>query len=180
MRAIQRLALLTKQAKLDPVTANALGVGGVGALAGGAIGGLSGLVSPGYYEKNEYDKDGIKFTRRMRRSRLGAALGNALNGAAAFGLGGAALGGMAAEGSRFIPTLGYKIRSNQLQKAIDETPLGLELLKLKGEKFTNDLTGQTYANLPRKVQMGMLDKPENVLYNNFFSRLANKVVGSKQ
>ena len=90
---------LNKLGSLDPSTANAIGLGGLGALAGGAVGGL-GALAGGEDESDEPELDGMGRTKRDSKGRIKfvknkpSVLGGALTGS----LIGGGLGGLAGYG----------------------------------------------------------------------------------
>lgn len=90
---------LSKLGSLDPSTANAIGLGGAGALAGGVIGGL-GALSGGDEDSDEPELDDMGRTKRDSKGRIKfvknrpSVLGGALTGS----LIGGGLGGLAGYG----------------------------------------------------------------------------------
>jgi hypothetical protein len=158
-----------KQAALDPALANALGLGGLGAAAGGAIGSLSGLVAPGHSEEViGEDEQGRKIIRKVRKNRLLEGLKQGLGGAAALGLGGAALGGLGTEGMRFVPKIQSMIRREQI-KDNPLNPLGI------GERLGLDASDMIWDALPREAQHGFMAQNTPQIYDNPLSRGANTV-----
>ncbi len=156
-----------KQAALDPAIANALGLGGVSALGGGAFGALSGLLNPGY-EENVIgeDSEGNKIITRMPKARLSQALYGGLSGALAGGLGGAAVGGLGTEAMRAMPLLKNYLKRHQLK----DSPIGGPATALTHGEDT------VWKNLPRDWQHGYMSQEFKDVYNNPLSRGANTAV----
>lgn len=170
-----RISAMYKQAKLDPVQANALGLGGAGALVGGGLGALSGALRPAEDENGK--SKGI--LRRM--------LGGGLSGAATGGLIGGSVGALGTELTRPIVSGGLKGRGAYLEHTgknlaavqpktwSDRLNNMAERTNNTAEYALNELARQGYNSGSRAQQHGMNSKLMPAIYDNPFSRTANQV-----
>jgi hypothetical protein len=170
----QRLAKLEaneakaeKEAALDPAVANALGLGGIGAAAGGVLGSISGFADPGHDEEViGEDENGRKIIRKVPKSRLAQALGSGLGGALAGGLGGAALGGLGTEAMRYVPKVQNMIKREQSK----DHPLGMI------DRGLSHVGDSIWDMLPREGQHSIMSQKVPMVYDNPLSRGANTAV----
>lgn len=124
-------AFAEKRAALDPATANALGLGGAGALAGGISGMLGGYFNPGYEDRP--DENG--FLRRRQRNRLKEMFSKGLTGSAL----GAALGGQ----------IGYAGTEMVRPFAAQQLRQDVENLRARGQELANGNSLQNLKEIAR-------------------------------
>jgi hypothetical protein len=156
-----------KQAALDPAVANALGLGGVGAAAGGVLGSISGFADPGHDEEViGEDENGRKIIRKVQKSRISEALKRGLGSAAGLGLGGALVGGLGTEAMRYIPKVENMARREQSK----DKPLGMI------ERGLTHAGDYLWDMVPRDDQHRFMAEKAPMFYDNPLSRGANAAV----
>jgi hypothetical protein len=155
-------AFAEKRAALDPAIANALGLGGAGAVLGGGIGALSGLISPQKEDESEESNNYDYLSKAFTRGLTGAAIGGGLGGLA---------GGFGTEGVRLLAP---KFMQNDIDR-ISKQPFSLQKTKDLAEAYAKKIL---YENSSRAGQHNMLKshKPTEFLYSNIFSDAANRGV----
>jgi len=165
-----RISAMHKQAKLDPALANALGLGGAGALVGGGLGALGGALRPAEDENGK--SKGI--LRRM--------LGGGLSGATTGGLIGGSVGALGTELTRPIMSAalkGQEAYSTQKATNLANEPVSISNLFNRGKANTIALAAakahQGYNNKSRADQHAFNSTLIPRLYDNPLSRTANQV-----
>lgn len=170
-----QISAMHKQAKLDPALANALGLGGAGALVGGGLGALGGALRPAEDENGK--SKGI--LRRM--------LGGGLSGATTGGLIGGSVGALGTELTRPLVSAGLRGRGAYLERTgqnlaavqpktwSDRLNNMAERTNNTAEYALNELARQGYNSGSRAQQHGMNSKLMPGLYDNPLSRAANQV-----
>lgn len=184
-----QISAMHKQAKLDPALANALGLGGAGALVGGGLGAISGALRPAEDENGK--SKGI--LRRM--------LGGGLSGASTGGLIGGSLGALGTELTRPLVSAGLRGRGAYLERtgqnlartgkdlaAVEPKTVSDRLNNIAArtnnmaerthnvtEYGLNELARLGYNSSSRAQQHGMNSKLMPGLYDNPLSRAANQV-----
>ena len=153
---------LSKLGSLDPSTANAIGLGGAGALAGGVIGGLGAL--SGDDESDEPELDNMGRTKRDSRGRIKfvknrpSVIGGALTGS----LIGGGLGGLAGYG-------GTELARTSLANAAMAPKDNASLL----DKAKSVAQQAIYNNSSRADQFKQISKEYPFITDNAFTEPAN-------
>lgn len=165
-----QISAMHKQAKLDPALANALGLGGAGALVGGGLGALGGALRPAEDENGK--SKGI--LRRM--------LGGGLSGATTGGLIGGSVGALGTELTRPIMSAalkGQEAYSTQKATNLANEPTSLSNFFNRAKANTAALIAaqahQRYNSSSRANQHAFNSTLIPRLYDNPLSRTANQV-----
>lgn len=153
---------LSKLGSLDPSTANAIGLGGAGALAGGVIGGLGAL--SGDDESDEPELDDMGRTKRDSKGRIKfvknrpSVIGGALTGS----LIGGGLGGLAGYGGTELARTSL---ANAAMAPKDNASL-IDKAKAMGQQAI-------YNNSSRADQFKQISKEYPFITDNAFTEPAN-------